>query len=77
MERFDVKEAVFYMAGVVLQPLIDAAAGAGGFAELAAGGDLLGLDAADGFLHERVVVGQPRECGRVRLARGGFCGRRP
>ncbi len=53
MEGLDVEEAVLHLGGVVLEPLIDAAARAGGLAELAAGGDLLGLDATDGFLHEQ------------------------
>ena len=56
MERLDVEQGVLHLGGVVLEPLIDAAAGAGGFAELAAGGDMFGLDARDGFLDERVVM---------------------
>src|ERR1039458_10065159 len=71
MEGLDVEKAVLHLGGIVLEPLIGAAARAGRFAELAASCDLLGLDAADGFLNERVVVGLARERGRVRLARGG------
>jgi hypothetical protein len=48
-----------------------AAAGAGRFAKLAAGGDMLGLNASDGFLHQRMVIGQTRKRGRGRFARGG------
>src|ERR1035441_7385756 len=71
VERLDVEEAVFYVSGIVLEALIDAAASAGGLTELAASGDLLGLDAADGFLHEGVVIVQARERGRLGFARGG------
>jgi hypothetical protein len=57
MKRLDVEEAAFYMSGVVLETLINAAASAGRFAELAAGGDLLGLNAPDGFVDKLVVIG--------------------
>src|ERR1022692_671095 len=71
MERLDVEQAVLHMGGVILEPLIDATARAGGFAELAAGGDVFGLDATDGFLNERMVIGQARERGCGRFASGG------
>src|ERR1035438_2533168 len=70
MERFDVEQAVLHISGVILEPLIDAPARAGGFAELATGGDLFGLDAADGFFNERMVIGQARKRGCGRLASG-------
>jgi len=71
MERLDVEEGVLDVRGVVLEPLIDAAAGAGGFAKLTAGGLVLGLNASDGIGDERVMAGKTRERGRGWLAGGG------
>ena len=73
MERLDVEEAVLHLGGIVFEPLIDAAAGTGGLAELAAGGDLLGLEAAHRFLDKGVVVGQVREGGQIQGRQGALC----
>ena len=71
MERFDVEQSVLHLSGVILEALIDATARAGRFAKLAASGDLFGLDAADGSLYQRMVIGQSRQCRCGRFARGG------
>ena len=71
MKWLDVEEGVFHLRGLVLEAFVNAAAGAGGFAKLAAGGGVFLLNPRDGLLHERVMRAETRERGCGGFAGGG------